>query len=83
MVVSYDNKNSDLFYKHFIIVMTVACAENMPDCASSRVALALSRSVNYDHKVPCKFNCAFKVVNYDCIMFIVQAIVEINLIFKF
>jgi len=47
----------------------------IPHCASSSIALALAlaRSINYDHTVNCKLKDTFSIVNHDRSTFIEQA----------
>jgi hypothetical protein len=42
----------------------------IPHCASSSIALALARSINYDHTVNCKLKHTFTIVNHDRSTFI-------------
>ncbi len=68
MIVIYNCNKSGLYYQSLLHLQ--------------QGSLGLSQKVNYDHKTHCKLKCAFKVVNYGCILFIVQAIDELNLILK-
>jgi hypothetical protein len=62
-IVIYDHNGNGLYYKTMIVANLTTIVAN----------LALSRSVNYDHKVCCKLKLTFTIVNYDPKPFIVQA----------